>query len=344
MYRPPSPLFDVPELPSLRRVKPLPKRRRTSDPRPDDDQLSNASHAGPGEQDNSPNHTDADEPSTQDPTLAAQMALQAYYHPVLGGVRDLFKNTAAGGNGHASGNGAAIDIDLSGALSGVLGYPGGGGGGSVDGQDDEDGEGDYVDHLQQPGNTKKRKVPANMSGSAHGHDAGSTGSGAEDEPLDRGHSSNREGDADSVSVSGAGSGAGGGGGGTQFPLGRNGSLLGKKGRLSRATLAGLQHKETLKSRKRQLSAVIGTLPHGDTLALDQALSANALFLKAQAGGDPRNAPPPRVRLSRRRAARVARAFRAWRASRPQPDNGDEEEEPAAAPSSDFTFECHCASE
>ena len=214
----------------------------------------------------------------------------------------------------------------------------------MDGQDDEDGEGDYVDHLQQPGNTKKRKVPANMSGSAHGHDAGSTGSGAEDEPLDRGHSSNREGDADSVSVSGAGSGAGGGGGGTQFPLGRNGSLLGKKGRLSRATLAGLQHKETLKSRKRQLSAVIGTLPHGDTLALDQALSANALFLKAQAGGDPRNAPLPRVRLSRRRAARVARAFRAWRASRPQPDNGDEEEEPAAAPSSDFTFECHCASE
>ena len=152
----------------------------------------------------------------------------------------------------------------------------------------------------------------------------------------------RERDADAVAggALNAGTGTGGGGGGAYGLF----ALAGKKGRLSRATLAGLQHKETLKSRKRQLSAVIGTLPHGDTLALDQALSANALFLKAQAGGDPRNAPPPRVRLSRRRAARIARAFRAWRASRPQPDNGDEEEEPAAAPSSDFTFECHCASE
>ena len=51
---------------------------------------------------------------------------------------------------------------------------------------DESGEGDYVDHLQQPGNTKKRKVPANMSGSAHGHDSASAGSGAEDEPAERG--------------------------------------------------------------------------------------------------------------------------------------------------------------
>ncbi|TFK88422.1 hypothetical protein K466DRAFT_520836 [Polyporus arcularius HHB13444] len=351
MYRPPSPPYEVPELPSLRRVKPLPKRRRTSDPRPDDDEISNATHAGAGEQDNSPDHTDADEPPAHDPSLAAQMALQAYYMPVLGGVRDLFKNTTSRGVGHAnaSGKGAAIDsIDLSGALSGVLGYSGPGGGGSADGQDDEDGDGDgdgdYVDHLQQPGNTKKRKVPANMSGSADGHDAGSTGSGAEDELLDRGHPSNRERDADADSVSGAGSVAGGGGGGTQYSMGRNGlgTLLGKKGKLSRATLIGLQHKEMLKSRKRQLAAVIGALPHGDTLALDQALSASTLFLKAQAGGDPRNAPPPRVRLSRRRAPRIARALKAWRESHPLPDKGDEDEAPVAAPCSDFTYECHSA--
>ena len=203
MYRqpsPPSPTFDVPELPApLRRMKPLPKRRRTSDPTPHDrnDEGGLASPAGattPGQShdDGSQEHSDLG-PGTPDPAQAAKTVLEAYYMPVLGGVPDLFKHTRAHtsaqdseGEGGDSRTSTPVPIDLSAALAAGLGYGslggfglgsgagsgcGGGGAGGAgageDGQEDEDGEsGDYVDHLQQPGNTKKRKVPANMSGSA----------------------------------------------------------------------------------------------------------------------------------------------------------------------------------
>lgn len=378
MYRqpsPPSPTFDVPELPApLRRMKPLPKRRRTSDPTPHDrnDEGGLASPAGattPGQShdDGSQEHSDLG-PGTPDPAQAAKTVLEAYYMPVLGGVPDLFKHTRAHtsaqdseGEGGDSRTSTPVSIDLSAALAAGLGYGslggfglgsgagsgcGGGGAGGAgageDGQEDEDGEsGDYVDHLQQPGNTKKRKVPANMSGSAHGHDAGSGGSGAEDDGADRDRDRDRDGaapagrerDADAVAggLGGGGLGGGGGGAGTQLQL----ALAGKKGRLSRATLAGLQHKEMLRSRKRQLAAVIGTLSHGDTLALDQALSANHAFVQAQT----------RVRLSRRRPARFSRALKAYaQAHAPAEGEGEGEGKENEVPSSDFTFVFHCASE
>ncbi|KAH9893543.1 hypothetical protein C8Q73DRAFT_697389 [Cubamyces lactineus] len=66
----------------------------------------------------------------------------------------------------------------------------------------------------------------------------------------------------------------------------------------------------LRSRKRQLAAVLGALAHGDTLALDQALSASYPFV--QTGIDYRSGAPVRVRLSRRREARLARAYKAYR--------------------------------
>ncbi|KAI0653146.1 hypothetical protein C8Q70DRAFT_648594 [Cubamyces menziesii] len=382
MYRPPSPVYDVPELPTLRRVKPLPKRRRTSGSAPHD-HLDSAATPGSGgggtpnptpnsttspasahgqQQDSSDGHTTAQDgedgvpPSTPSleghatappDMLTAQMALQAYYMPVLGGVRDLFKASPPDSR-------ASTPLDLSSALAGLgtglgsgngygygYGYPynyadslGGGGGGNggmpgayMDGRDggddDESGEGDYVDHLQQPGNTKKRKVPANMSGSQHGHDSGSTGSGAEDEPADRAIPTGRERDAEGGSAGIAGGGGGTGlGGGTgaglsfaaQAALVRGGGGLGggRRGRLTRATFAGLQHKEMLRSRKRQLAAVLGALAHGDTLALDQALSASYPFV--QTGIDYRSGAPVRVRLSRRREARLARAYKAYRES------------------------------
>jgi hypothetical protein len=68
-----------------------------------------------------------------------------------------------------------------------------------------------------------------------------------------------------------------------FP-GQLSMLIQKKGKLTAATLAGLQHKEQLKARKRQLAAVMGALSHGDTLALDQALSFNYPF--ASHSGEP----------------------------------------------------------
>ncbi|TBU47530.1 hypothetical protein BD309DRAFT_467644 [Dichomitus squalens] len=352
MYPPPSPIFDVPELPAtLRRVKPLPKRRRTSDPTSHDDHGFRTSSPAPGMGTgvNTPqeSHDGADDnvPATPDPTFAAQMALQAYYGPVLGGVRDLFKNMPTPDRGRAGEDDASrtstpISIDLSAALAAgfgtgagwygsVVGGLGGLGGGYE--QDDEDGDGgDYVDHLQQPGNTKKRKVPANMSGSAHGHDGGSGGSGAEDEAGDRAMPTGRERDVDAVAggVVGAGTGGGGGGGG-----GAHGSLAlaGKKGRLSRATLAGLQHKAMLRSRKRQLATVLGTLAHGDTLALDQALSAHHIFVQ----------PHTRVHLSRRRTSRFARALKAYMQSHP-PGEGEGESKENEVPSSDFTFVFHSA--
>lgn len=391
MCRPPSPIFDVPELPTLRRVKPLPKRRRMSDPVSQHGDLhtnaggngngnGNATAPSPGSKEQDHEHpggtaTSAkstttaageDKASTPapDPTLTAQRALQAYYHPVLGGVRDLFKHV---GPGAEAGSRTSTPIDLSSALAaGVLGYGGGGNGdggredgyGYADGgeeDEEEGGDGDYVDHLQQPGNTKKRKVPANMSGSAHGHDGGDSGSGAEDEAGDR--SLERDGDAVSGLGAGGGAGSGGGGGGGGGGGTRGGGLgsglgKGKKGRLSRATVAGLQHKELLKSRKRLLAAVLGSLPQGDTLALDQALSADALFMRAQAQAQaqlhagPGNAalpPPPRVRLSRRRVPRVARALKTYKESHPH-EQSDENEVPATVPSDEFSFVFNSASE
>ncbi|KAI6044446.1 hypothetical protein EDC04DRAFT_2642628 [Pisolithus marmoratus] len=106
-------------------------------------------------------------------------------------------------------------------------------------------EGDSLDHLQQPGNTKKRKVPVNMSANW-----------------------------------------------LELPL-RNLDFF-VVPPISPSTLAGLQHKELLNHRKRQLATVLGALSLGDTLALDQALSTHIPFL----------------RLSHRRGPRLARAAKA----------------------------------
>ncbi|OBZ73603.1 ATP-dependent RNA helicase ded1 [Grifola frondosa] len=290
MYRPPSPIFDVPEFPTLRRVKPLPKRRRTSH-----DDAVNPTPTAPAS---------LDRPATAEDLLAhadALTALQSYYLPVLSRMKDLL-------------------IETSDQASTPLGD-------GRDGHEDEEGgEGDYVDHLQQPGNTKKRKVPANMSGSPHGHDTGSGNSGAEDdrhEPTDRGIPTGRDRDYDSVGVSPQ----------TVSP----GVLSQKKGKLSRATLAGLHHKEMLKTRKRQLSAVLGALSHVDSLALDMALSSNYPFVKN--GIDYRTGAPVKVRLSRRRGPQLARAFRAFKASMPP---SAEDLKPFDVPSPDFSFVCHSA--
>ncbi|TCD71798.1 hypothetical protein EIP91_003141 [Steccherinum ochraceum] len=294
MYRAPSPIFDVPELPALRRVKPLPKRRRTLDNTPPED-VDRSSSPGPD--------ATAEELIAHADTLSAQMALQSYYMPILGGVQELFKNDPQ---------------DNSVDLGGMVGY--GSNGVAVGAQDEDSGDGDYIDHLQQPGNTKKRKVPANMSGAAHGHDS-SSASGGEDEPTDRAIPTGRT-DSEYDSL------------GTQALNASSGGTGQRRGKLSRATAAGLQHKEMLKSRKRQLAVVLGALSHGDTLALDHALSTTYPFVHST--GDGSHPDSVRIRLSRRIGPRTARAYKAYRRTLSLPEHE------VPFPDSDFTFDFHSA--
>ncbi|KAF9054702.1 hypothetical protein BJ165DRAFT_1399875 [Panaeolus papilionaceus] len=205
-------------------------------------------------------------------------------------------------------------------------------------RDDEDprGDADYLDHMQQPGNTKKRKVPANVGGSPRG--SGRRAEGGEDEGslgtyANDGHdggqgsehpSRDRNGDeyncdpqdrqaSDSTSTSSTP--------GTSYPPapfpGQLSLVVKKRGKMTAVTLAGLQHKEILKSRKRQLAAVMGALSHGDTLALDQALSASLPLLSGFGsmvngsgnGVGDEEERKPRLRKSKRWSVRLARAMK-----------------------------------
>ncbi|KAG2058696.1 hypothetical protein BDR06DRAFT_45792 [Suillus hirtellus] len=252
MYRGSSPASDEPEFQPLRRLKPLPKRRRTSDaPIPAADVT----------------HPMADILGTE--SLAEKLlahadsfSLQSYYASVFGGTC----------------NGDTLDLSAAYQL------------GKMGRSEEDQSEGDYTDHLQQPGNTKKRKVPANMSGAAQGREA-EPQLGAEDEILDNlallnGRANN------GLDLS---------------ALPPSVTPIPRKGKITPSTLAGLQHKELLKHRKRQLAAVLGALSLGDTLALDQALSTHLPF----AGSMIRSGSnPPKVRLSRRPGPRLARAAKA----------------------------------
>lgn len=240
-----SPIFDAPDIPTLRRVKPLPKRRRTSDSAPleVDPDSGGGVLGGGGLGINALGLATAGLLASEDFNPKSLTAhLQSYFLPQ---DSPLFHHPDPS-DGRASTPGG-IDSIHSG-----YGYSD-----SRNGQDDDGGEGDYIDHLQQPGNTKKRKVPANMTGAPHGPESGS-GSGGEDEITDRAIPTGRtdqEYDAMGLQNSLALSSSTSGGGSAQ-----------RRGRLSKATLAGLQHKELLKNRKRQLAVVLGALSHGDSLS------------------------------------------------------------------------------
>ncbi|EJD43719.1 hypothetical protein AURDEDRAFT_114525 [Auricularia subglabra TFB-10046 SS5] len=212
MYNGSSPLFEAQDYPALRRIKPLPKRRRTSSEQAFHDP---ADAAGLGAQQPGLYHAVGDE-LTQEEILKNTSAGRAFLSTL-----DSFYNAAA----------AAAAAD-----------------------DDEQGEGDYIDHLQQPNNTKKRKVPTaphqqhNPSDSPQDDDPqGDRGAGQKLESED--------GEPAAAAAMGAGSGAR------------------RKVKASAVTVAGLQHKEMLKTRKRQLSSVLGATAPADDLALDQALAA-----------------------------------------------------------------------
>ena len=303
MYRGSSPIFDVPEFPALRSVKPLPKRRRTTHskdanrPSPTTPNLDlgfgvtmsmGVSLPGPNATAEDLLHVDS---------LSAQMALQSYYMPILGDIQELFAEEL--GNRSSS----AIGLGIFGA--------------TADGRGQKEEDGDYIDHLQHPGNTKKRKVPANTSAFPRGQDAGSSQSGGEDDLSGRSIPTGRGEDIELAEAFH-----------TTLMVGGFGP---RKGKITPTTLAGLQHKEMLKNRKRQLAAVLGALSHGDTLALDQALSGNFPFITAGLH-DFRNSKPLKVRLSRRQGPRRAREMRNARENAP-PRHPDM----APFPKCEFTF-------
>ena len=349
MYRTSSPIFDVPDFPPLRRVKPLPKRKRvhppsesdydfkrpdvypttTNDPSPPQPRLSSATPSSQtsvfGRKDNNTN------PPEKIGAQADGITLQLDYYkstipvnkPTERQHQDLHPDDAPRkkiATQDMTGVPSIYDIPL--AAFGI--YAPGINGAVVDsseGVDEDHGEGDYVDHLQQHGNTKKRKVPANMSGGGrHGH-RGDTGSGDnsgadEDEgrggflangslgEISRGIPTGRPFEYDHPSQSSDQD--------PPSPSPTSGSTLsllpGRKSKMSAATRAGLQHKEVLKSRKKQLAAVLGALSHGDTLALDQALSARYPYgLPGELKGA---LVPPKTRLSKRKRPRILRELKA----------------------------------
>ncbi|KJA24338.1 hypothetical protein HYPSUDRAFT_200566 [Hypholoma sublateritium FD-334 SS-4] len=262
-------------------------------------------------------------------TLSARMALQNYYMPLLGGVQHMLANASESG-----GNNTTTAAVAAAALAAVAG----GGGKSS--------------HLSLPfsdleqhrhGNTKKRKVPANSTGSPRGGErlgsplsyldddgnklAGPEGEsfGPQNEELlherdrDREHDRDQDRDRDRDRD-------------RDYELtpplvyppppfpGQLAMLVNKRGKLTAVTLAGLQHKEMHKSRKRQLAAVMGALSHGDKLALDQALSTNyplvgglpgaaAGGMSSELGSLGLRGDLPAVRKSKRRMVRLARAMK-----------------------------------
>ncbi|KXN86735.1 hypothetical protein AN958_09726 [Leucoagaricus sp. SymC.cos] len=370
MYRTASPpLFDIPDFPTLRRVKPLPKRRRTSlDINPD----LNVNIGTSDLQDRLFLRAETDRLLAQADSLSAKMALRSYYHSMGYGVPEFTSGAetspplppsvpgsginhleTVSANGMAPSNGAVGSV-MKGSHS-ANAAPGNGyvavGVGRTHGEEDGDGRGgDYTDHLNQQGqgNTKKRKVPANVGSSPPHHHhhhlhhysshRGTMGPyGSYGQPADV------EGEEKELSF-GLGFGLDLGSEATAEDP-RSGEILGgvesdifgplprpnetyapqqhsvqvdpahqlrprqfhRKPKLSPATLAGLQRKELVRSRKKHLETIMGTIPVRDAWTLDHALSPN--FPPLLASFASANSKGLKMRLSKRGKMRFARMAR-----------------------------------
>ncbi|KAF5362513.1 hypothetical protein D9756_002673 [Leucocoprinus leucothites] len=174
------------------------------------------------------------------------------------------------------------------------------------GHDEADGDEreDYTDHANQQGqgNTKKRKVPANVGSSPphhhhhhhhhiHHYSTGYEPTTGADRGSEKGFSFGLgfglDSGVESVEVSGSGMISNGVVSDVFGPLPghdepqsqlvstRSHTLrLHRKPQLSPATLAGLRRKELIRNRKKQLEVIMGDLPASDSFALDHALSKN----------------------------------------------------------------------
>lgn len=286
IYHPSSPSFDIPDYLPLRRVKPLPKRKRSSPdpagPLPLNAMLPPILPPLPG-----PDAT-AEELIAHAEVLSAQITFQSYFLPAaLSGVAD-FARSNVEASPPAEGVPVAVDLDV--PPTEVR-------------SKDTGGSGDHhLDQMQQQGNAKKRKVPAHLSGSQMGPDSSDVHSGEEEPPVERvlpGFASPTGSPATATAVEVAPE---------EEPSGAG--TDGRLGKMLPATIVGLRQKEMLKHRKRQLAAALSAPMLGDSLALDQALLANYTLLNENRSGVSRNARLKSRLLMRRRPSRVVRRRRA----------------------------------
>jgi hypothetical protein len=306
--RPPSsPTFDIPipDYLPLRRVKPLPKRKRSSpDPArslPLNTLLPPILPPPPG-----PDAT-AEELIAHAEVLSAQITLQSYYLPSLGGGVADFNRRDSSRSSRSSGGSGGVDMSLGEAPrpptvnTDVTVTPAPG-----DGR-----EGDHMDSSQQQGNAKKRKVPAHLSGSQMGPDSPDVCSGEDEQLLmppgggERTPSNFAACPVESMASASVGAAP------REEAFGGGAEADGRHGKVLPATMVGLRQKQVLKHRRRQLVALLGSgsgsASLGDSIALDQALLANTYALL----NDNRSSVGRNVRLERRlkkrrRASRVIR--------------------------------------
>lgn len=283
VYHPSSPAgFDMPDYLPLRRVKPLPKRKRSSpDPvgsLPFNAMLPPILPPPPG-----PDAT-AEELIAHAEVLSAQITFQSYFLPAaLSGVVDFARNV------NIEAPEAVVDLDVSPTTE-------------VRGGDDDH----HSDQMQQQGNAKKRKVPAHLSGSQMGPDSSDVHSGEEEQTVER----VLPGFASLTGTSAAAAAAAPVAPDDEDPSSADSETVGRRGKMLPATMVGLRQKEMLKQRKRQLAAVLSAPLLGDSLALDQALLANYTPLNEHRSGMGRRSARLKSRLMHRRAARVVRRHRA----------------------------------
>ena len=308
IYHPSSPGFDIPDYLPLRRVKPLPKRKRSSPdpagPLPLNAMLPPILPPPPG-----PDAT-AEELIAHAEVLSAQITFQSYFLPAaLSGVADFARNNVEAPP-VPEGTPVLVDLDAPPITE-------------VRDESATSSGGDHnLDQMQQQGNAKKRKVPAHLSGSQMGPDSSDVHSGEEETPVERslpGLASPPGTPATAAAVEVAPE---------EEPSGAE--TIGRLGKMLPATMVGLRQKEMLKHRKRQLAAVLSAPMLGDSLALDQALMANYTLLNENRSGVGRNTRL-KSRAMRRRPSRVVRRRRA------QPIPPSSSPAHCIFPDSEFTF-------
>ncbi|KAI9436765.1 hypothetical protein F5148DRAFT_1264359 [Russula earlei] len=288
IYHPSSPRFDIPDYLPLRRVKPLPKRKRSSpDPGPDVTAAELIAHAE---------------------VLSAQIAFQSYFLPnAINSVADFGTATTTTANTANANIRRNVEMSLvtgesqqqhtiplslpPADLDVITPSPG-------DGRD-----GDHLDHAQQQGNAKKRKVPAHLSGSQMGPDSADVHSSEEETQLQLQHHSFGERVPHGFASSSCAE---------EEPINVSYEAVGTsrrgRGKMLSATMVGLRRKQVLKYRRRQLAALLGSPSLGNSLALDQALLAsNCSLLNGNCSGwSSSKSAWLKSRLMRRRGSRVIR--------------------------------------
>jgi len=304
LSRMPSPTYDnMTDNVLSRKMKPLPKRRRVSDILFDANDiaatqafLAAAAAAAASEQ----GHEELNFPGNLPGSLSD------YYMPLLAGMQDILRADLKYATTLPS---TQLQPQLPIPALPVL---------PASSKEDED-HNEYIDHLEQPGNTKKRKVPlvrqtgylADFIGDPEVPDAGpqTVEQRVCPNPLEIEQSSQ-----------------------TQDKPPQQGSVALKKMKASKAAQAWLGNKEMVKSRKRQLTAVLGNMYNGDSLALDHALSSIQPFAKVISGSNKENA---RIRLSQRKQRVLAR-----RAGKKASSKGPVTQNSLSR--KDFTFSVLCA--